>query len=324
MAHTSSRMLTLLSLLQTGRDWPGDVIAGRLDVSVRTVRRDIDRLRELGYRIRALKGPAGGYRLEAGSELPPLLFDDDQAIAVAVALQSAPASGAQISEAASRALATVRQVMPPRLRHRIDNIAFVAMHDVHQPAVDPRVLVAVNTAVHSNDVLRFDYRLAAEGAGGELRPSRRVEPHHIATHAGRWYLLGWDLDRADWRVFRLDRMTPRIPTGPRFEPRPVPGGDVARFLAARFRGSGTESWPCVGEVVVELPARAIVPFEPDAIVAELAPDRSRVVTGSWSWTALAAALGRYDAPITVIGPPELARAFAELSERFASAATTIQ
>ena len=197
MTGSSSRMLALLSLLQTQRDWPGQVLADRLDVTPRTVRRDVDRLRELGYRISAIKGPDGGYRLAAGSELPPLLFDDEQAVAIAVALQSVPATGIDIDEGAARALATVRQVMPSRLRHRVDGIRFTGVEN--ETRVDPAVLEAVSAAVRDRHVLRFDY-------GGHDRPARRTEPHNVVAREGRWYLLAWDLEADDWRTFRLDRM----------------------------------------------------------------------------------------------------------------------
>lgn len=154
MVGNSSRMLSLLSLLQAPRDWPGPVLAERLGVTPRTVRRDVDRLREMGYSIGAVKGPDGGYRLAAGADLPPLLFDDDQAVAIAVALQSAPASGVEIGEAAARALSTVRQVMPSRLRHRIDSIRFAG--EKASVIVDPAVLAAVSTAVSDRRTLRLD------------------------------------------------------------------------------------------------------------------------------------------------------------------------
>ena len=140
---TSSRLLTLLSLLQARRDWPGATLAERLDVTPRTVRRDIDRLRELGYPVQAFKGPDGGYRLDAGSELPPLLFDEDQAVALAVALQLAATSGAGVGEAAARALATVRQVLPARPRHRVDAVQVTPLPDGVPVEVDPAVLVGV-------------------------------------------------------------------------------------------------------------------------------------------------------------------------------------
>src|ERR1700704_1557787 len=160
MTGTSERLLSLLSLLQARRDWPGQVLAGRLDVSPRTVRRDVDRLRELGYPIAATKGPDGGYRLDAGAHLPPLLFDDEQAAALAVALQIATTTGAGIEEAAARALTTVRQVMPARLRHRIETLQVTAVQPPTtrpNPQADSSVLIALSAAVHANEVLRFDY-----------------------------------------------------------------------------------------------------------------------------------------------------------------------
>ena len=310
MPKTSARLLSLLSLLQARRDWPGQVLADRLEVSPRTVRRDVDRLRELGYRIQTTKGPDGGYRLDAGTELPPLLFDDDQAIALAFALRLAATTGAGIEEAAARALNTVRQVMPARLRHRIDTLQVTA---VERSAVrlDSGVLVALSAAIHACEVLRFDY------AGGTA--PRRVQPHHLVTWGGRWYLLAWDLDRDDWRTFRADRLTPRTPTGPRFTPRELPGGDVAAYIAGRFRGSGG-GWPCRGEVILDLPAAAASRYVGDGLVEALGPDRCRLVLGSWSWAGLAAAIGRFDAGFEVVGPVELKDAFANLARRYADAA----
>jgi biotin operon repressor len=218
MTTTTSRLLGLLSLLQTRRDWPGSLLAERLEISPRTVRRDVDRLREMGYRISATMGPDGGYRLDAGTELPPLLFDDDQVIALAVALQAATGTGVGIEEAAVRALTTVRQVLPSRLRHRLDALEFTTMARPGVNEVATAVLLALSTAVRAREVLRFDYASVRAGS------PRRVEPHHLVTHSGRWYLVAWDLERADWRLFRADRITPRTPTGPRFAPRTVPGG----------------------------------------------------------------------------------------------------
>ncbi|MFG2713173.1 helix-turn-helix transcriptional regulator [Streptomyces goshikiensis] len=321
MAKTSARLLSLLSLLQARRDWPGQLLAERLEVTARTVRRDVDRLRELGYPIAATRGPDGGYRLDAGTELPPLLFDDDQAVALAVALQTAAGTGAGIEEAAARALNTVRQVMPARLRNRIDALRVTAVEraaDRPRPQADPQVLLTLSAAVHARHVLRFDY----PGAGGAAdAPVRRVEPHHLVTWGGRWYLVAWDLDRTDWRTFRVDRIGPRSPTGPRFTPRELPGGDVAAFVSARFRGSaGSGDWPCRGEVVLDLPAAAVSRYAGDGIVEELGPDRCRLVLGAWSWPGLAATIGKFDADIEVVGPPELRAAFAHLARRYAAAA----
>lgn len=322
---TSARLLSLLSLLQARRDWPGALLAERLDISPRTVRSDVDRLRDLGYPILATKGPDGGYRLAAGKALPPLLFDDEQAVALAVALQLATTSGAGIDEAAARALTTIRQVMPAHLAHRIDTLQVTA---VARPAIRPipqadsGVLVALGAAVHAHDVLRFDYAPATPRAGGgdrDDRPPRRVEPHHLVTWGGRWYLIAWDLDRHDWRTFRADRITPRTPAGPRFPPRALPGGQVATFVVSRFQGSA-DGWPCRGEVILHLPADVVSRYTDDGIVEPLGPDRCRLVTGSWSWPALAAAIGRFDADIEVVEPQALTDAFARLARRYADAA----
>jgi predicted DNA-binding transcriptional regulator YafY len=313
MTGSSSRMLALLSLLQTPRDWPGHVLAERLEVSPRTVRRDVDRLRELGYRIGAIKGPDGGYRLAAGSELPPLLFDDDQAVAIAVALQTVRSSGVDIEEGAARALATVRQVMPSRLRHRVDGIRFTGTESTTR--VDPAVLEAASAAVRDRQVLRFDY------GSDHDRPARRTEPHAVVAREGRWYLLAWDREAEDWRTFRLDRMHPRIPTGPSFTPRPLPAADAQTYLAARAKGSTTEDrWPCVGEVVIALPAREVAPWVGEDELEELPDGSCRVTVGSWSWVGVLASVARFDAPFTVLGPPALREAAGMLAGRFAEAA----
>lgn len=327
-------MLTLLSLLQTRRDWPGRLLAERLYVSERTVRRDIDRLRELGYRVQATMGPDGGYRLDAGSELPPLLFDDDQAIAIAVALQTVPAIDAGFEEAASRALTTVRQVMPARLRQRIDSLVVTALPAAGSGSpgigIDRDVLMTIGGAIRTRDVIRFDYATPAAGEEGdrpgerrtgEIPPPRRTEPHNLVADKGRWYLVGWDLDRGDWRVYRVDRMSLRTHLGPGFASRELPGGDVRAFVAGRFKGShGGDAWPCEGEVIIHAAAQELAPYVGDGLVEVLDAERCRVVMGAWSWRGLAASFGRFDADIDVVRPAELRIAFAELSRRFAASA----
>jgi len=324
MTSTTSRLLQLLSLLQARRDWPGGLLAERLDISHRTVRRDVDRLRELGYRIRATKGPDGGYRLEAGNDLPPLLFDDDQIIALSVALQSVTAAGAGVEEAALRALTMVRQVMPARLQHRLDVLRFTML-----PArgsadqVGTEILIALSAAVRAREVVRFSH--GEEGESRELTAARRVEPHHLVARAGRWYLVGWDLDRDDWRLFRADRIALRMPGGARFSRREVPGGSVADFVAARFRGSESDgSWPCRGSVVMNLPAPEVLAFAGEGSVEDLSDGRSRLTTGSWSWEALAASFGPFDVALQEVEPAQLRAAFAVLAERFAAAAAATQ
>jgi predicted DNA-binding transcriptional regulator YafY len=330
MADTAGRLLTLSSLLQARRDWPGDALAERLEVSPRTVRRDIDRLRELGYPVRATKGPDGGYRLDAGSDLPPLLFADEQTVAVAVALQTTSSSVQGIGEAASRALATVRQVMPARLRSRIDALQVTNVEPIHRAdvRVPTSLLMEIGSAIQSRSVLRFDYAgAAAEGVrpksessadAAPALPVRRAEPHHLVTWGGRWYLLGWDLDRGDWRTYRVDRLTPRTPTGPHFTPRSLPTTDLATYIAEKF---ARPEWHCSGEAIVHGRASVISPWVGHyGVVEALGPDRSRVHAGSWSWGGLAAWFGMFEMDLEIVGPPELIAATQELARRYARAA----
>ncbi len=320
MLDTSARLLSLLSLLQARRDWPGELLAERLEVSPRTVRRDVDRLRELGYPVRATKGPDGGYRLDAGAELPPLLFDDAQAVAVAVALQTATTTVTGIEEAAVRALATVRQVMPARLRLQVDalQVTPVSRTRTNAARVDTEELLAIGTAVRAREVLRFDYRSPSSNPA-EWAPPRRTEPHHLVTWGGRWYLVGWDLDRGDWRTYRVDRMSTRQPTGPRFTPRALPTPDVATYIAGKFERTTS---PCEGEAILHAPASLVTAWIGNrGLVEDLGPDRCRVLAGSWSWGGLAAFLGMFDVDLEIVGPVELRDAAAVLARRYAAAAS---
>jgi predicted DNA-binding transcriptional regulator YafY len=230
MANTSSRTLRLLSLLQTHRYWPGAELADRLGVSPRTLRRDVDRLRELGYPVEAQRGVDGGYQLAAGAALPPLVLDDDEAVALAVGLLAAAQSPVEgTAESSVRALAKVVQVMPKRLRRRVD-----ALRSAIQPitwagagaSVDPDVLTTVAQACRDTVRLEFDY-VAADGQ----RSARRTEPHRLVPVGRRWYLVAYDLDRHDWRSFRLDRLAGPAP-GPPFAPRRLPAEDAAAFVRA--------------------------------------------------------------------------------------------
>ncbi|MER7246810.1 WYL domain-containing protein [Kribbella sp. NPDC000426] len=320
MSETSARLLALLSLLQARRDWPGALLAERLEVSPRTVRRDVDRLRDLGYPVRASKGPDGGYRLDAGADLPPLLFDDDQAIAVAVALQTATTTVTGIEEGALRALATVRQVMPARLRQRVDalQVTTVDRYANRRTTVDSEKLIAIGMAVRAQEVLRFDY--ASPGASDEWVPPRKVEPHHLVTWGGRWYLVGWDLDRKDWRTFRVDRMTPKSPTGPRFTQRELPAPDVATYISSRFHGQDQNA--CRGEAILQAKASDIAQWAGrGAFVEEVTPTSCRLVLTAWSWTGLAATFGMFECDLEFVGPQELKDAAAQLAARYQEAAS---
>ena len=271
-------------------------------------------------------GPDGGYRLDAGSELPPLLFDDDQTVAVAIALQAAPAIGAGIEEASIRALGAIRQVMPSRLRLRLDALEVTTIGrpgDAALVNISLDVLVMLANAIRDQQTLRFDYRARdAEADEQQPLPPRHVEPHHLVTSHGRWYLVGWDLDRDDWRLYRVDRVHPRTPNGPRFTPRTLPGGNVEEFVSARFKGSDVNAWPCRGTVILDLPARNVLPFSGDGTVTAIDEHTCSLEAGSWSWGALAASFGRFEVAMTVVEPTELASAFAALAERYARTSET--
>lgn len=228
MTETSGRLLKLLSLLQTRRDWPGQELARRLEVSGRTIRRDIDRLRELGYPVDALTGPAGGYRLHAGTAMPPLLLDDDEAVAIAVGLRTAAgASVTGIEETSVRALVKLEQVLPARLRRRVNALkSATATLSPTGPTVDPEALTTIAGACRDRERLRFAYR---SRDGTESR--RHVEPLSLVNLGRRWYLVAWDCNRQDWRSFRLDRVQRPSPAGTRFEARKLPGGDPAAYVA---------------------------------------------------------------------------------------------
>jgi predicted DNA-binding transcriptional regulator YafY len=309
--ETSARLLRFLSLLQSRRDWTGAELARRLDVTTRTVRNDVDRLRRLGYPVEARSGVAGGYRLGTHAVLPPLLVDDEEAVAIAVGLRAAVAGPVVgLEEASVRALAKLQQVLPSRLRHRLEAMAAYAVPIPRSaPRVDAEVLMAVASACRDQQRLRFDYRSHA----GE--PTRRVtEPHRLVFDDRHWYLLAWDCDRQDWRTFRLDRMEPRVPTGPRFQPRDLPeGGDVARHVST---GVETATWRYRGRVVVHAPAPEIAPKVPFATVTPLDDSTCTFEAGSDDPQLLALYLGMLGVDFEVHSTSEMAEALADLSDRF--------
>jgi predicted DNA-binding transcriptional regulator YafY len=227
VTETSSRLLELLSLLQARRDWSGSELAGRLEVSGRTIRRDVERLRQLGYPVESLTGPAGGYRLRAGSAMPPLLLDDEEAIAIAVGLRTAArASVTGIEETAVRALVKLEQVLPAHLRRRVGALGSATFTlPATGPTVDPQHLTVIAAACRDSECLRFAYR---SRDGAESR--REVEPHSLANHGRRWYLVAWDRRRDDWRTFRIDRLAKPASTGVRFKPRRLPAKDAAAYV----------------------------------------------------------------------------------------------
>ena len=227
MRLTASRLLELLALLQGRRDWPGNELAERLEVSGRTVRRDIERLRQLGYPVESLTGPAGGYRLRAGSAMPPLLLDEDEAIAIAVGLRTAArASVTGIEQTAVQALVKLEQVLPPQLRRRVQALgSATSTLPAPGPTVDPQHLTVIAAACRDSERLRFHYR---SRDGTESR--REVEPDSLVNHGRRWYLVAWDAGREDWRTFRIDRLAKPASTGTRFVPRTLPAKDAAAYV----------------------------------------------------------------------------------------------
>ncbi len=317
--NTSARMLRLLSLLQTHRFWPGGELAERLEVSPRTLRRDIDRLRELGYDVDAARGVAGGYQLRAGGRLPPLLLEDDEAVAIAVALRTA-ASGAVagLEETAIQALTKVIGLMPPRLRHRMD-----AVHSQTDgvpwaggPALDAGVLTTLAQACRDDEPVSFSYT-ARDASPSE----RRVEPHRLVSFGRRWYLVAYDRDRQDWRSFRVDRVAAPRASGQRFRPRELPAADAPSFVRA-----GIRSMPHRYDVRVRFEADAATvaayvnrwaTVEPDG------PEACRMVlaTDTLDWPLMV--LARIDAAFTVEGPPELVDLVASAATRFARATSPL-
>ncbi len=228
MLETSTRLLELLSLFQARRYWSGAALCERLEVTPRTLRRDVDRLRRLGYPVNSTSGAGGGYQLGAGATLPPLLLDDDEAVAVAVGLRTA-ASGTVtgIEEASVRALSKLQQVLPQRLRRRVTALqSFILPLANTGPSVDAEMLSAITAACRDCQSLRFRYR-SRDGSLSE----RHVEPHRLVHTGRRWYLAAWDADRQDWRTFRIDRLEPKLRTASRFTPRDPPEGDFAAYVS---------------------------------------------------------------------------------------------
>ncbi|HEU5472587.1 MAG TPA: YafY family protein [Actinophytocola sp.] len=315
MLETSARLLRLLSLLQTRRDWTSAELAERLAVTTRTIRNDMDRLRGLGYPVEARPGVSGGYRLGAGGSLPPLLLDDEEAVAVAVGLRTA-ASGsvAGIEETSVRALAKLQQVLPSRLRHRVSAFQYTVPMPGRGPRVNPDVLTVIAAACRDHERLRFDYTAHSGSAS-----RRSVEPYRLVNDRRRWYLVAWDLDRADWRTFRVDRIEPRTPTGPRFPPRELPSDEE---IAARVaRGVGEATWRYRARVIVHAPAAYVrdrLPIPVD--VESLGADRCAFRPGSDHPQMLALYLGMLDADFEVADSPELVAALRVLAERYRRAA----
>ena len=315
MANTSSRMLRLLSLLQTHRYWPGGELADRLEVSARTLRRDVERLRDLGYPVDASREVAGGYQLQAGAALPPLLLDDEEAVAIAVGLRSAAAGAvAGMEETAVQALTKVISVMPPRLRRRMNALqAYTVPAPAYGPTVDAMYLTVLAQACRDDERLRFSYT-----ARNADPTDRHVEPHRLVSLGRRWYLVAWDLERHDWRSFRVDRLTEPAMTGARFRQRDLPGGDALAFVRAG-----------IANIPTRYQARVVVHTSAD-VVAKAVQGWGNVETLSERSCRLTMNVDTLDWPVMVLGfvraefeveqPPELVDLVQEIARRFSLAA----
>lgn len=300
MADVTERMLALLSTLQTGRAYSGAELAGRLGISPRTLRRDVERLRGYGYPVETRPGPGGYYQLRAGRTLPPLLLDDDEAIAALLGLAAlgatGPAAEGGLDDAATRAYGKLDQFLPARLRPRAAAIrASLETGRQHAPGVAAEHLATLAAAIADREIVTFTYR-GARGGGG----ARRVHPYRQIHQHLRWYLLAWDTGRADWRVFRADRMTELLRTGAHYEPRPLPADSALEYLR---RGLA------IGKRRVEL--RVAAPPERVADVlahqhADIAAHDGRhtavtVWLDTWQWVV--GALAFLDSDFTVTAAP---------------------
>ncbi|MFD9703290.1 helix-turn-helix transcriptional regulator [Lentzea sp. NPDC059081] len=308
----AARLLRLLSLLQMPREWPGSELARRLDVTPRTVRRDVDRLRDLGYPVEATLGALGGYRLAAGTAMPPLLLDDEEAVAIAVGLRTAarqPVAG--IAEASLRALAKLQQVLPSRLARRVSALtaATASAGAPFASLVDPGQLTVVAGAVEARSRVRFSY-VAQEN----VTSRRHVEPVQLVALDRRWYLLAFDVDRDDWRTFRLDRVSSALATGVRFPARVPPGGDAAAYVKSTMYASAP---------TYRARATLRVPVEPArARLGDAAGELTAVDDGSCAWVSdedtveyLAFRLALLECEFVVHGPAELVEQLRGLGER---------
>ncbi len=310
-------MLRLLSLLQTHRFWTGGELAGRLEVSERTLRRDVERLRDLGYDVDAVRGAAGGYQLRAGGAMAPLLLEEEEAVAVAVGLRAAANGGVPgFEDTTLQALTKVIALMPPRLRRRMAALQTQTegMAWAGGPVLDPAVLTTLAQACRDDEAVSFAYT-AADGSASV----RRVEPHRLVNLGRRWYLAAWDRDRQDWRSFRVDRVkgTPTT-SGQRFRPREIPGGDAAAYVSQGLRNRPRQYRVVVTMAVPAATAEATVGRW--ASIEPIGGDRCRMTmdTDSLDWPVLV--LAGLDCDFAVEAPAELSVLLARLGQRFSAAA----
>jgi len=315
MLETSARLLRLLSLFQAQRYWSGAALAERLEVTPRTLRRDVDRLRSLGYPVNSTSGVDGGYQLGAGSTLPPLLLDDEEAVAVAVGLRTA-ASGTVtgIEESSVRALSKLEQVLPTRLRKRVTALHSSILSLARSgPTVDAELLSVLAGACRDLATLRFPYS-SRDGT----TTAREVEPHRLVHTGRRWYLVAWDRGREQWRTFRVDRIERRVSPGERFAPRPAPDGD---FAAYALRSVTYQAFPHQAVVRLHAPAEAVAERLPPAAgtIEALDEHTCTLHTGAQSLDTLSVYLALVGFDFEVLEPPELIERVRRLAERFGRA-----
>ncbi|WP_055563459.1 helix-turn-helix transcriptional regulator [Streptomyces atriruber] len=310
---TPARLFQLLSLLQTPREWPGAELSERLGVSRRTVRRDIDRLRDLGYPVRASQGAAGGYRLVAGKAMPPLVLDDEEAVAIAVGLRAGAGHAVEgVEEASVRALAKLEQVLPGRLRHRVSalQIATTPLTSGDGASIAPETLTVMASAAAGHERLRFAYR-----AGDGTASRRLTEPYRLVSTGRRWYLVAYDIDREDWRTFRVDRVSEPFATGARFVPRELPKGDAAAFIRdSMWRGRPTYDLDVTFAAPAEfVTARLAATLGPVEVLDDRSCRLRCRASDSIEW--LAVRLAVMDCDFTVHGPRELVDCIGDMSKR---------
>jgi predicted DNA-binding transcriptional regulator YafY len=314
MLETSARLLRLLSLFQARRYWSGAELASRLAITSRTLRRDVDKLRSLGYPIHSASGVEGGYQFGAGSSMPPLLLDDEEAVAVALGLRSAAAGNIRGAEEASvRALAKLEQILPPRLGRRVAAMqTMIVTPPGTQPAVDARTLSTIVSACRDSETLRFRYRDHAGTAS-----SRTVEPYRLVTSGHRWYLVAWDSDRSAWRTFRVDRFQSRATTGSRFSPRDPPARDLAAYVT---RGAWS-SWPCRARIRLFAAADEMAERLPAwvGLIEPIGPRSCILNTSATTFESLAVHLSLLSVDFEVVEPVELVEEVRRLANRFARA-----
>jgi predicted DNA-binding transcriptional regulator YafY len=310
MLETSARLLRLLSLFQGRRYWSGADLADRLDVGARTLRRDVDKLRSLGYPIHSTSGVEGGYQLGAGTTMPPLLLDDDEAVAVAVGLQCAAGTVAGVEEASVRALSKIQQILPPRLGKRVAALQAVTVAPARaESSVDARTLSTIAGACRDLEILQFRYRDHAGTVSG-----RWVEPHRLVHTGRRWYLVAWDSGRKDWRTFRVDRIEAKVTTGARFVPRDPPARDLAAYVN---RGIWYAP-PCRARIKLLASAQSIAErWKPGASLLEPIDEQSCYLdAGDSTFEVLAMHLVLLGVDFELTGPPELVMEVRRLGERY--------